>query len=451
MTNVGERLEQDLAKPENIGQRITFARMRAKESKLGLARKIGISDGAVWQWENNKTRPSSPNLKRLAIGLKVRLAWLESGNGEMAATPEATVKLKALLDDETLGELKTIGPDGMDMSGRLRFAMSQAGMTVADLATATGYGVSTVGFALQPVDSKTYRKPNSEKLIKFAKALHVNVNWLNEGAGVVAAMGDVAPPPTTIASRLRAAMVWRGISRTELAIATGLAASCLHGNLAQDEHYRKPMDSTLVKYCKALNVPMAWLRDDNGTPPVILHDYDGEGIAARIRQYFAAHPEKTKAEIAKGAGINPTTISAYITPIKESRKEPLPHIIGNLAKSMDVNLNWLWSGIGPMEKQKTPPACTESDSPAPEPVPDAQERVSEDEAAKIAAYSVGGREVPEETIPVKVVHVSETDSAALMNQLLDAKSRRDKYRAKADDCQDEVDLLLNRMAELMQA
>jgi SOS-response transcriptional repressor LexA len=78
----------DLAK--DIGRRLTEGRQERRLSQTGLARVLGVSRGAVGQWETGQTAPSTENLAAAAIELRVSFDWLATGRPpKMSAAPEA--------------------------------------------------------------------------------------------------------------------------------------------------------------------------------------------------------------------------------------------------------------------------------------------------------------------------------------------------------------------------
>ncbi len=65
----------------NPGQRIRQAREKAGLSQTQLANLVGVTQGAVYQWEIDATRPKSSSLGRLAavlgIDLNSLVAWFD--------------------------------------------------------------------------------------------------------------------------------------------------------------------------------------------------------------------------------------------------------------------------------------------------------------------------------------------------------------------------------------
>ncbi len=61
---------------EILGQRIKELRIEKNITQPQLAQKIGVSNGIVSQWENNKNEPKATFIKKLAIALKTSSDYL---------------------------------------------------------------------------------------------------------------------------------------------------------------------------------------------------------------------------------------------------------------------------------------------------------------------------------------------------------------------------------------
>jgi transcriptional regulator with XRE-family HTH domain len=78
----GANLLASLPSPAlQFGDRIALVRSIAGWTQTKLAKSIGVSRGAVSQWEANKTFPSAVNLRKIATLLKVSFDWLATGDG----------------------------------------------------------------------------------------------------------------------------------------------------------------------------------------------------------------------------------------------------------------------------------------------------------------------------------------------------------------------------------
>jgi transcriptional regulator with XRE-family HTH domain len=65
-----------------LAGRIATVRAAAKLSQSGLAQRLGITRGAVGQWESGATEPSDANLRRVAHETGARYEWLATGRGD---------------------------------------------------------------------------------------------------------------------------------------------------------------------------------------------------------------------------------------------------------------------------------------------------------------------------------------------------------------------------------
>ncbi|AKC85669.1 helix-turn-helix domain-containing protein [Pseudoxanthomonas suwonensis] len=83
-----------------LSMRIRIARQRARMSQEALALQLGVSRGAVANWECSMgALPTTSRLGRLAHATEVRFEWLATGRGPMAyqAEPEDIPALDAEL------------------------------------------------------------------------------------------------------------------------------------------------------------------------------------------------------------------------------------------------------------------------------------------------------------------------------------------------------------------
>lgn len=68
-----------------VGGRIRHARTERGLKQVEAAEQAGIRAHTLWRYEAGKMVPSVAALQRLAGVLRVRLEWLASGRGVMAA------------------------------------------------------------------------------------------------------------------------------------------------------------------------------------------------------------------------------------------------------------------------------------------------------------------------------------------------------------------------------
>lgn len=64
-----------------IGPRIKGSREQRRLSQGELARRVGVSQPTVSDWENGKTEPTVDNMRSLAVELEVCFEWLATGRG----------------------------------------------------------------------------------------------------------------------------------------------------------------------------------------------------------------------------------------------------------------------------------------------------------------------------------------------------------------------------------
>src|SRR5436190_2224367 len=75
--------------PEVISQRISDTREARGISASELARLVGVTPTAVWNWEKNRTTPRRPALEQIAKVLGVTIGFLltgTTGDGEIGHT-----------------------------------------------------------------------------------------------------------------------------------------------------------------------------------------------------------------------------------------------------------------------------------------------------------------------------------------------------------------------------
>ena len=64
-----------------IGYRIKESREKKGVSQGELARRLGVSQPTISDWENGKTDPAVENMRTLAVELDVWFEWLATGRG----------------------------------------------------------------------------------------------------------------------------------------------------------------------------------------------------------------------------------------------------------------------------------------------------------------------------------------------------------------------------------
>jgi transcriptional regulator with XRE-family HTH domain len=84
-----------------MGQRIKFAREREGLTQAQVGKQVGVTRGAVAQWEIDKGAPATGRLGTLAEYLGISLDWLLTGAPQAATSDAAEL---AMADDVQLQE-----------------------------------------------------------------------------------------------------------------------------------------------------------------------------------------------------------------------------------------------------------------------------------------------------------------------------------------------------------
>lgn len=92
-----DEIDSTSARRENFGKRVSMMREARDLAQEDIARTLGVTRAAVWQWENGKSFPRNSYIEWLAHVLHVRVGWLLTGEGERELTA----------DDEALGPRDT--------------------------------------------------------------------------------------------------------------------------------------------------------------------------------------------------------------------------------------------------------------------------------------------------------------------------------------------------------
>lgn len=70
----------DAAAVKALGRRIRVARELAGLKQAELARRCGVIPTTAWRWEDGRTEPDVPTLRRIARATGAGLGWLVSGD-----------------------------------------------------------------------------------------------------------------------------------------------------------------------------------------------------------------------------------------------------------------------------------------------------------------------------------------------------------------------------------
>jgi transcriptional regulator with XRE-family HTH domain len=84
-----------LQEPMSMGTRIRERRESLGLSQAALARRFGLTREAVSAWEHDKNLPDRERWPSLAENLQCSVRWLETGEDEEPASPEADAVVKA--------------------------------------------------------------------------------------------------------------------------------------------------------------------------------------------------------------------------------------------------------------------------------------------------------------------------------------------------------------------
>jgi transcriptional regulator with XRE-family HTH domain len=98
------------SKPEVISERIKTTREARGITASELARLVGVTPTAVWNWEKNSITPRRPALEAVAKVLGVSTAFLVYGvEAEVAAPPQEMASVASILDDARARLAKATG------------------------------------------------------------------------------------------------------------------------------------------------------------------------------------------------------------------------------------------------------------------------------------------------------------------------------------------------------
>ena len=83
MREQNERLREfsKIEAAQELAVRISVIRRAAGWSQTQLAAQVGVSRGAVAQWEAGRTEPTATNLREIAVKASVDYDWLATGRG----------------------------------------------------------------------------------------------------------------------------------------------------------------------------------------------------------------------------------------------------------------------------------------------------------------------------------------------------------------------------------
>jgi transcriptional regulator with XRE-family HTH domain len=77
------------ASPLSFGERLVQIRRACRLSPDELARKTHVTRMCIWKWENGRSHPRPPQLKRLADALSTSVSMLTHGDHDNVAIPDS--------------------------------------------------------------------------------------------------------------------------------------------------------------------------------------------------------------------------------------------------------------------------------------------------------------------------------------------------------------------------
>jgi transcriptional regulator with XRE-family HTH domain len=80
---------------DTIGQRIKIARQRTKLTQASLAKTLGVTPGAVAQWETDRTTPDNNRISEVADAIGISSDWLLKGGPFESASAHKLTELPA--------------------------------------------------------------------------------------------------------------------------------------------------------------------------------------------------------------------------------------------------------------------------------------------------------------------------------------------------------------------
>jgi len=95
----------------SLAERIRKARLSAGLTQPDLGAAIGVTKGAVSNWENGRDSPTHKHLKQIGGACSVNLAWLHDDQGHIPLTTQQRKALEILasLDDKSRASWFQVG------------------------------------------------------------------------------------------------------------------------------------------------------------------------------------------------------------------------------------------------------------------------------------------------------------------------------------------------------
>jgi transcriptional regulator with XRE-family HTH domain len=90
-----------------FSQRLVKSRKYLKLNQRSFAKRVGVDQGRVSQWENGKSLPSSSALTEI-VRLGININWLLTGDGNMMAETQSYEKEGEIFSEELIKEMEKI-------------------------------------------------------------------------------------------------------------------------------------------------------------------------------------------------------------------------------------------------------------------------------------------------------------------------------------------------------
>jgi SOS-response transcriptional repressor LexA len=136
-----------------LGQRIRFARGRAKMTQDAVAELFGISRNSVSLWENDRTSPETDKMSKLAELLRVPAGWLLTGKEHGHIADESNVQgLAADAYRRQRVPLVSRVPGGPDRDATDPYAVGNAEqwLTPTEPLGANSFALRVIGQSMEP-------------------------------------------------------------------------------------------------------------------------------------------------------------------------------------------------------------------------------------------------------------------------------------------------------------
>lgn len=210
-----------------IGSRIKKQLIKLDISQQELVKKTNASKGAVSKWVNSTSVPTPYYLFIIANFLQTSPYWLQTGNelpdGEIDEVQEAFSHQSFLPHSKKSDDI-----DNMEVGKRIKQCLVNRGWSASELSRETGVTKGAIskwihGLAL----------PRAGGLVKTAKALNTNANWLLYGTGddsaesLDAQKGAASEEGAAIGERIQRRLSEIGLTQKDLAKSLGVSVTTI--------------------------------------------------------------------------------------------------------------------------------------------------------------------------------------------------------------------------------